>query len=101
MAERRGKTVASLPAVAAKPGVFAWLNNGPEAGTNSWLVYNRISGPLRHSTTGLLVHVGYDGWWLKVRACWAALCRAVLHRAALECVLRCAGACDALPSCIV
>lgn len=31
------------------------------------LVYNKASGPLRGSTSPVFVHVGYDGWWLKVR----------------------------------
>ncbi len=34
------------------------------------LVYNKASGPLRGSTSPVFVHVGYDGWWLKVRLFW-------------------------------
>ena len=37
------------------------------AGGTGVLVYNKASGPLRGSTSPVFVHVGYDGWWLKVR----------------------------------
>ena len=36
-------------------------------GGTGLLVYNKASGPLRGSSSAVFVHVGYDGWWLKVR----------------------------------
>ncbi|GAB4813944.1 hypothetical protein N2152v2_000990, partial [Parachlorella kessleri] len=65
VSERRGKAVSNLPVMAAKPNVFAWLNNGPEAGTNSTLVYNKASSTALRNASSVIVHVGYDGWWLK------------------------------------
>ena len=40
------------------------------------LVYNKASGPLKGSAS-IYVHVGYDGWWLQVRAGVRAPGRAV------------------------
>lgn len=35
-------------------------------GGTGLLVYNRDSGKLKGSSSPVFVHVGYDGWWLKV-----------------------------------
>lgn len=37
-----------------------------QAGKTGTLLYNRDAGPLR-GANGLMVHMGFDGWYLSVR----------------------------------
>jgi len=60
--ERRNERVSALKLEASRAGVFGWID-GPTAGKTGTLLYNRDAGPLR-GANGLMVHMGFDGWYL-------------------------------------
>lgn len=46
---RRGAELGDLPTEPGRPGVFAWLHNGPSSGQRAVLAYNKAASPLRCS----------------------------------------------------
>ena len=60
VAERRNPSTEVAESI---PGVFQWSTT-PKAGSETMLLYNKASGTLK-SQDSVVVHVGYDGWWLQ------------------------------------
>ena len=54
-----------------------WLGGLPEAGGTAFLAYNKASGPLKAAVGAVMVHLGYDGWWMKVGGWVGGWARAV------------------------
>ena len=73
VAERRGAALEPIATAQQKEGVFAWPQGAPEAGGVGLLAYNKASGVLRPANV-VLVHLGYDGWWLKVGGRCLVIC---------------------------
>lgn len=59
---RRGAELGDLPTEPGRPGVFAWLHNGPSSGQRAVLAYNKAASPLRQAAD-VVLRVGFDAWW--------------------------------------
>ena len=61
------RPLALAPLLTPPPPLLCSASLASPPGASGMLVYNKASGPLRGSSSPVFVHVGYDGWWLKVR----------------------------------